>query len=97
MKKEEQFPDFTTLCEIAKLFASCMNDYLYVMDLTNDIYFITENALERFALPVNTFGDTRNIFRSLVHAEDIDMLLADLDEIVSGSEKALERLRSALN
>lgn len=86
MKKEEQFPDFTTLCEIAKLFASCMNDYLYVMDLTNDIYFITENALERFALPVNTFGDTRNIFRSLVHAEDIDMLLADLDEIVSGKK-----------
>ena len=86
MKKEEQFPDFRTLCDIAKLFASCMNDYLYVMDLTHDVYFITENALNRFALPANTFSDTRNTFRSFVHSEDIDMLLADLDEIISGKK-----------
>lgn len=86
MKKENQFPDFKTLCDIAKLFASCMNDYLYVMDLTQDIYFITENALNRFALPSNTFHDTRNIFCSFVHSEDIDMLLADLDKIISGKK-----------
>ncbi len=86
MKKEELFPDFRTLCDIAKLFASCMNDYLYVMDLTHDVYFITENALNRFALPANTFSDTRNTFRSFVHSEDIDMLLADLDEIISGKK-----------
>ena len=26
----------------AELFSSCMNDYLYVYDITNDTYYITE-------------------------------------------------------
>lgn len=86
MRKEEHFPDFKTLCGIAELFASCMNDYLYVIDLTQDIYYITENALKRFALPSASFRDVRNNFRTFVHAEDIDMLLEDLDEIISGKK-----------
>lgn len=84
-KKEEQFPDFKAFCDIADLFASCMNeDYLFVFDLTQDVYYITENALNRFALPSNTFHDTRNTFRTFVHADDLDMLLQDIDEIISG-------------
>lgn len=86
MGKEEQFPNFKTLCDIAKLFASCMNDYLYVIDLTQDVFFITENALNRFALPDNTFHDTRSNFRVFVHPDDIDMLLEDLNEINSGKK-----------
>ena len=35
----------------AELFSSCMNDYLYVYDITNDTYYITERATERFDLP----------------------------------------------
>lgn len=86
MGKENPFPDFKTLCEIAKLYASCMNDYLYVLDLTQDVYFITENALKRFALPDNLFTDTRNHFRAVVHPDDYDMLIADLDEVSSGKK-----------
>lgn len=86
MSKEERLPDFKTLCDIAELFASCMNDYLYVMDLTQDVYFITENALRRFALPDNIFTDTDSKFRTFVHSDDIDMLTEDLDEIVSGKK-----------
>lgn len=86
MDKEKQFPDFKTLCDIAKLYASCMNDYLYVLDLTQDVYFITENALKRFALPGSMFSDTRNNFRAVVHPDDYDMLIADLDEVSSGKK-----------
>lgn len=86
MDKEKQFPDFKTLCNIAKLYASCMNDYLYVLDLTQDVYFITDNALKRFALPDGMFNDTRNNFRAVVHPDDYDMLIADLDEISSGKK-----------
>ncbi|MCM1192195.1 MAG: GGDEF and EAL domain-containing protein [Butyrivibrio sp.] len=77
---------FKMLCDIAKLFAACMDDYLYVIDLTQDVFFITENALKRFALPDNTFRDIRKGFLSFVHSDDIAMLLEDLDEIVSGKK-----------
>ncbi len=84
MSKEIQSPDFTMFCDIAKLFASCMDDYLYVVDLAHDTFFISENALQRFALPGNMFQDIHANFPTFVHPDDIDMLLADLDEIIAG-------------
>jgi len=81
-----QSPDFTMLCDIAKLFASCMDDYLYVVDLAKNTFFITENALRRFALPGNMFQDIQANFPTFVHPDDIDMLLADLDEITAGKK-----------
>ena len=86
MSNENPIPSFKMFCDIAKIFASCMNDYLYVIDLTQDTFFITENALGRFALPGNTFQDIKKNFHTLVHPDDIDMLLSDLDEIASGKK-----------
>lgn len=84
MSKEDKFPGFESLCDIAKLFASCMNDYLYILDLTQDIYFITENAQGRFALPGGIFHDVRKNFRDFVHPDDYEALIKDLDEVFSG-------------
>lgn len=86
MNTENPIPSFDMFCDIEKIFASCMNDYLYVIDLTQDTFFITENALRRFALPGNTFQNIRETFRTFVHPDDIDMLLSDLTEITSGKK-----------
>lgn len=52
--KKQKF-NFEYLVDVVNGFSPCMNDYLYVYDLKNDTYFITESALERFRLPGNLF------------------------------------------
>ena len=75
---------FDAFCRIAEEFAPCMNDYLYVMDMVSDTYFITESATKRFRIPCNVFQDTMATFRTFVHPEDMQMLEADLTEILAG-------------
>jgi len=65
-------------------FAPCMDDYLYYCDLQKDMYYISPKALERFALPSNFFTDVIETHRQFVYEEDVDMLVADLEKMVSG-------------
>jgi len=81
-------PAFEIFCNIATEFAPCMNDYLYVYDIINDTYFITESALSRFALKSNIFTDVNNTLRDIVHVDDFDMLSEDLAEMVSGKKES---------
>lgn len=74
---------FDAFCRIAEEFAPCMNDYLYVMDMVSDTYFITESATERFKLPGNVFHDTIAAFRKFVYPDDVPMLELDLMQIMA--------------
>lgn len=65
-------------------FAPCMDDYLYFCDLQKDMYYISPKALERFALPSNYFTDVIETHKQFVYGEDVDMLVADLEKMVSG-------------
>ncbi len=65
-------------------FAPCMDDYLYFCDLQKDMYYISPKAAERFALPSNYFTDVIETHRQFVYEEDVDMLIADLEKMVSG-------------
>ncbi len=77
---------FEIFCNIAKEFAPCMHDYLYVVDLVNDTYFITENALTRFNIKNNIFHDVDETHREFVHPDDYDMLQADLRQMFRGEK-----------
>ena len=77
-------PAFEIFCNIATEFAPCMNDYLYVFDIVNDTYFITEGALSRFALNSNIFTHVNEVLRTIVHEDDFDMLSEDLAEMIQG-------------
>ena len=68
----------------AELFSSCMNDYLYVYDITNDTYYITERATERFDLPGSIFHHVVEGHRQFVYPDDLTMLQKDLDDLISG-------------
>ena len=35
----------------------CMDDYLYVYDIPDDVYCISPHALERFSIPQSQFQD----------------------------------------
>ncbi len=77
---------FQVFCNIAKEFAPCMNDYLYVLDVPNDIYYITESALSRFNISNNVFTDVNESHRAFVHPDDYDMLQDDLSKMMRGEK-----------
>ena len=71
---------------IAEQFSSCMNDYLYVYDMINDTYFISERATERFAVPGSLFNNVMDSLRQFVYPSDFPTLKNDLNEVMAGNK-----------
>ena len=67
-------------------FDPCMDDYLYVFDVQNDQYYISKKSMKRFALPSFQFTHVLDTHRKFVYEEDIEMLEADLEKIMSGEK-----------
>uniref|UniRef100_UPI004056FF15 bifunctional diguanylate cyclase/phosphodiesterase n=1 Tax=Agathobacter sp. TaxID=2021311 RepID=UPI004056FF15 len=78
---------FDDYCKMIKTIAPCMDDYLYFYDLEQDLYYISEKALERFAIPANLFSDVANTHRLFVHKDDVEKLLEDLERMSSGEQE----------
>ena len=77
---------FEEYCEAIKQFATCMEDYLYFYDISQDKYYISEKVLDRFAIPENLFTNVLENHKKFVYEEDIDMLINDLEKMVSGEK-----------
>ncbi|MEG0961577.1 MAG: EAL domain-containing protein [Lachnospiraceae bacterium] len=79
------------LCDIIELLCPCMDDFLYVYDFKKDYYFISPDAMQRFALPDYHFHDVMKTHESFVYKEDLPMLLEDLAAVGRG-EKTFHNL-----
>ena len=77
---------FELFCGMIEAFDPCMDDYLYVFDVQNDQYYISKKSMKRFALPSFQFTHVLDTHRKFVHEEDIEMLEADLEKIMSGEK-----------
>ena len=77
---------FELFCGMIEAFDPCMDDYLYVFDVQNDQYYISKKAMKRFALPSFQFTHVLDTHRKFVYEEDIEMLEADLEKIMSGEK-----------
>ena len=75
---------FLALRTLLRKFSECMNDYLYICDMTKDIYYISASAARRFALPSSTFTNVVETFKSFVYPEDQAELLKELEEMQLG-------------
>lgn len=73
--------------KMIQLYNPCMDDYLYVYDLQNDYYRISEHATERFCLPGDSFEDAAEKHRQFVDTNDIEMLIKEINEIKIGKKK----------
>lgn len=82
-KNEETFNIYQ---QIAADFSSCMNDYLYVYNLQDDTYYISESATKRFAIPQNIFHNVPETHKDFVYIEDLEMLNRDLQQMISGTK-----------
>lgn len=65
----------------------CMNDYLYVFDLKEDYYVISNHATERFILPSDKFYNATKKHEDFVYPEDISMLCKEIKLIKEGKKK----------
>lgn len=86
-KLENQDALFLQIVDFIRKFSPCMDDYPYVMDVRKDTYYISEKALERFALASNFFDQAAEAHRKFVHADDIEMLLEDVGRMASGAQR----------
>lgn len=77
---------FEEFCEAIKNYATCMDDYLYFFDISQDKYYISIKALDRFAMTTNLFTNVAEAHREFVYEEDYDMLQADLAQMISGEK-----------
>ena len=77
----EQFKD------IIDIVNPCMDDYLYILDLQQDLFSISQSATERFRLPSAQFSEATDQFRHFVHPEDIALLNNDLIQLIHHGKK----------
>lgn len=75
---------FEKLRDIIECFDPCMDNYLYVYDIIQDLYFISERAKKRFALSSNCFTNAVEEHRKFVYSEDYDALKVELEEVARG-------------
>ena len=70
-----------------QIITECMDDYLYIFDLQNNIFEISQSAVERFNMSKNVLTDAANEVMKVVYEEDRRMLAKHLADICEGREK----------
>ena len=70
-----------------EIVTECMDDYLYIFDLQNNIFEISQSAVTRFNISSNVLTDTINEVMKVVYEEDRRMLTKHLADICAGKEK----------
>ena len=73
-----------TYKEIILILDQCIDDYLFVMDLDKDIYFISPHAMKRFNIPSYEFSNSLPAHKKFVYEDDL--LLSDMNKLVSGKK-----------
>lgn len=87
MEEEKRQISISQFTDVIDTLAPCMDDYLYIFDLKNDIYCISPTALERFVIPSNQFSDVTNTLKEFVYPEDFALLNADIERIMNKETK----------
>ena len=70
-----------------EIITECMDDYLYIFDLQNNTFEISQSAVERFNMSKNVLTDAANEVMKVVYEEDRRMLAKHLADICEGREK----------
>ena len=82
MSNKDVTTSFENYCRMIRDFSSCMNDYLYVYDMVDDSYCISEKALKRFKVPAEIFHNVIETHLTFVYPKDQKLLGQDLEKMV---------------
>ena len=83
---------FKQFQDVINTFNPCIDDYLYIMDIQNDYYYLSPNALERFDIPVNPFTDVMENLKKMIHPDDVELLVDDINQLLN-KEKDFHNLQ----
>lgn len=86
MSNKDVAISFDSYCEMIGEFSPCMDQYLYVYDLKNDVYCISENALSRFKIPGKLFHNVVEAHKQFVYSQDYKMIESDLEQVIAGTK-----------
>ena len=64
----------------------CMDNYLFILDLNTNFYELSPSAVDRFRIPSDEFYLVGDALADLIHPKDLDMVVADLEEVVAGKK-----------
>lgn len=79
--------DFEHFHQVFTLLAKSTDDYLFIYDLQQDEYTISENALNCFALESSQFGDATKKLKEVCYPDDYPILLEDVEGIQAKTVK----------
>lgn len=86
MGKNEGMIEIDQFKDVIEMLNPCIDDYLYIMDLKNDYFYMSPNSLERFNMPDNGFYDAVKKLEDIVYAEDYEVLRGDIRQIIQGEK-----------
>ena len=72
---------------VIKTLETSMDDYLYIMDLQNDFYCISENAAVRFLLPCAEFHNVTDNLKRVIYPEDMQAVFEDVRLLREGKKQ----------
>lgn len=72
--------------EFIDILSATMDHYLYIYDLQNDYYCISEHAKERFHVEEREFYHVLEVFEDMVYPADIPLIQEDLKKITLGEK-----------
>ena len=72
---------------LLEIITECMDDYLYIFDLQNNTFEISQSAVKRFNISSNVLTDATNEVMKVVYEEDRRRLTEHLADICAGKEK----------
>ncbi|MFR5451562.1 MAG: PAS domain-containing protein [Roseburia hominis] len=70
-----------------EIVTECMDDYLYIFDLQDNTFEISQSAVNRFNMSESVLTDAANEVMKVVYEEDRRMLAKHLADICEGREK----------
>lgn len=80
-----KYADMEQFSKVFSLLTLCTDECLFIYDLIEDKYVISDTAEEIFQLEQSQFSNAAQVFQQLVYSEDFAILSESLDEIKAGN------------
>lgn len=82
MEEKKNKITFDQVAEVIQTLSPSIDSYLYIWDIKNDVYCISENAGERFPIPNRQFRNVMETLRQYAHPDDFALLVEDIMHIL---------------
>ena len=73
--------------KVFSVLGKCTDDYLFVLDIKNNKYVISDSAAEAFPFDKTEFSDAFEALKKIVYPQDYPLLAQNLEQIISGKSK----------